>query len=620
MIKNEAKPLFYENQKGQAFILGLIVFTLITINTVFIISRASNFSQNAFYTVEELQAINLAEAAIDKTVASINKNPNFVREDETFLGNGSYSIAITPKDISTNIITATGYIPNKTNPKVKRSVKIEMTKGIGASFTYGLQVDQGGIEMENNAVLNGSVYSNGNIKGKNNDIFNGDVWVAGGIQPLADQEANCQNCSDLFFGKNVAGNSQYDIAQSFQPSCKDPPTCTPQTINKVSLKLKKIGNPQNLPNLTLRIVSDDSGKPSKIVLAQGTLYSVLVTTSYGGFIDVTLSTTPTLSADTPYWIVVDTCGNSTNSCDNYLDYWAWSADLSKGYNRGVARWSPHWQAGNPSWSSASPDVDLDFQVYMGGVVTSVEMDNGSRVNGDVKANTLKGTFTVSNDAYYSAKDSAVTVEGTSYTGASYPGDPPPQVFPISQSNIDKWISDANAGVQYNDISGCNMSLGPGKVSGNLNITGTGCTVTVKTPLWVTRNITALNQDVFKLDSSLGSSSGLIMVDGIVTSGNGIDLLGSGEPGSYLMLLSTYDSRTSRIPAFETGNSLISGIIYAPLGIVSLPNGGTFREIAAWKIEFGVGAILNYDIGLSSIVFSSGPTGSFTLIKGTYQTL
>jgi hypothetical protein len=121
-----------------------------------------------------------------------------------------------------------------------------------------------------------------------------------------------------------------------------------------------------------------------------------------------------------------------------------------------------------------------------------------------------------------------------------------------------------------------------------------------------------------MDSSLGSSSGVIIVDGTTTFSNGDDLLGTGEPGSYLTLLSTYNSQNNGIIAINTNNSSITGILYAPFGIISLANNASFKEAVAWQINMGTGSLLTYDSGLISTFFSAGPGGSFSAVKGTYQ--
>ena len=78
------------------FILTTIVTTLVLFSTVLIVSGSVLFKSNSSYSLETVQALNLAEAGVDKAVATLNKTGgNYAGEDETSLGIGSYSVKIT---------------------------------------------------------------------------------------------------------------------------------------------------------------------------------------------------------------------------------------------------------------------------------------------------------------------------------------------------------------------------------------------------------------------------------------------------------------------------------------------------------------------------------------------
>ncbi len=604
-------------QSGQILVIVFVAVGVVLFTVLSVIAGAQIYYQSATYSQNSEKATALAEAGIDKAVASLNKTGgSYNGEAETSLGDGSYSVTVANKDAATKVLTVTGYIPGKQSPKSKKTVTIQASKGVGIAFNYGMQVGEGGVCMGTGGIINGSIYSNGNISGGNGTTITGDVYVAGGTQALADQQSDCSgvNCQDYVFGKQVSGENRQDVAQSFKPS-------QTKVLNKVSLKLKKTGSPVNP---TVRIMSDSNGKPDKnSVLATGTLLANLVSTLYG-YVDVTFDLTPNLSANTTYWIMID-----TSLLDN-SNYWYWSNDLAQSYIQGQPKWSPNWQVNNPTWTLIAGD--LGFKTYMGGVVNSITLGNGSTVNGNVHANTITGgsSVTLKKDAYYQVLGPSITVQGTKYPNST---DPPPTVFPVSDANVTNWKNEAVAGgVTTGDINGgtgCVMALGPRKIVGNIQLSS-GCTITVKSPLWVTGNINAGNSTKFVLDSSFGGTSGAIVVDGTTTLGNGSDLKGSGASGSVLMLFSSFDSTTqggtqgcfggsqSGQAAVDTGNSAISGILYTPKGIVNLANGASVKEITAWQISLGNNAVLNYDSGFASTVFSSGPSGSFSLIKGTYQ--
>lgn len=581
-------------QSGQILLLAIVVVGLITVNTVMITAGSQTFSQSTNYSLQSAEAINLAEAGLDKATASLNTSGgSYSGEAETTLENGSFSVSITTPTANTKLIEATGYIPSKSNPKVKKTVKITASKGLGFSFNYGVLAGEGGLEMSNNSQINGSVYSNGNIVMSNNTRITGDAFVAGGTAPSADQESDClsPNCTDYVFGKSVGGQNRYDITQSFKPSITN-------LLNKISLKLKKTNTPSDLQ---VKILKDNGGKPDKnSVLASGVLLASLVTTEYS-FVDVTFSSAPLLISGTQYWILVDSVASS--------GFWTWSADGVQGYIRGNPAWSANWQATTPVWSNIS--LDLGFKTFMGGVITYIQGGGGAVIGGNAHANTLKDV-SVTKGAYYQTKQNVTA-------GIFYPGSPDPvtQVMPISEGNIQAWKDLAGQHVYNGNITGCPSILGPGKYIGNVSFVN-GCTVTIKDPVWITGTLSLSNNAVLKLDSSYGASSGVVIVDEQISLSNNAKAIGTGVADSSLTLLSTFDSRTNGQTAISINNGGNESFVYAATGIIDLSNGNNLKEVTGWKVKLQNDVIVNYDTGLSSSWFSSGPSGSFSIIRGTYQ--
>lgn len=590
-------------ERGEILVIVLAALGVVLFTVLFIVAGAQLYFQNASYSIDGEKATALAEAGIDKAITSLNKTGGgYGGELDSVLGDGSYSVTVISTDAATKVIESTGYTPNKSKAKAKRTIKITASRGVGASFVYGIQVGEGGLELGNNNLVKGSIYSNGSITAGNNNTITGDAWAAAGVPPTANQQTDCQgsNCQDFVFGKNIDGQERLDVGQSFKPTLAD-------KIRKVSLRVKKIGSPSDV---TVRIMGDDGGKPNKNnVLASGTLNASLVTDSYG-WIDVTFSTNPTLSADTNYWMMADTSSNATN-------FWSWQNDLAQSYVRGEPKWSPNWSVGNPSWNSFSGD--LSFKAYMGGTTNFIMSGSGTTVAVDVHANTIGGLI-IGGNAYFQTITNS-TVSGTACPNAHcFPGseDPPPKTFPISEANITAWKNEAaSASPLSQPTCGSTTAWGPGKFSGNLTL-GNSCVVKVKSPIWITGDMTMGNQNTFSLDSSYGSSSGIIVIDGRAIMGNQNKLLGTGIGNSILVLLSTFDSRTNNINAITIGNIGNTGAFYADKGIIDPGNNNQLKEVTAWKIKLTNDSIIDYEIGLASILFTSGPTGGYTLVKGTYQ--
>lgn len=591
------------NQTGQAFILAVIVLTIILVNTLIVMNGSVAFFNSSKHTLESIQATNLAEAGIDKAVATINANAgNYTGDPETFIGSGSFLVRVVSQTGTNKTIESTGYVPNSTNPKAKKTIRIQIAVGFGASFNYALQTGIGGLTLTQNAQVNGTVYSNGNINMENNSRINGDAYVAGGVQPNPDQQIECQepNCQDFIFGKTVNGNDQLDIAQSFSPSER-------LVISKVALKLKRFGNP---PDLVVRILPDNNGKPAKTnALASGILYSSLVTTS-PNFIEVALTTNPILEQGVLYWIMVDTQSNITN-------YWAWERDTLGGYPQGFALWSPNWNPnGNqqPSWSSTNLSGDLGFKTYMGGVPTQIAGSNGAIIQGDAHANTIKD-ININGAAYYQIIQNSTA---SSYNPGSQ--DPPTQQMALSDANIQEWKQvAAQNGTYSGNINSCPATLASGKYIGSISLPQR-CNIQIDSPIWITGNLTLSNNDLLFLNPSYGASSGAIIVDGKITLDNNNQIKGTDTPGSYVIVVSEYNSRDDpeQNDAIHLVNNGNLGVFYTNLGSIRIGQNNNLTSVSAWKLILENNVVVTYDQGLAGTFFASGPTGAFTVIKGTYQ--
>jgi hypothetical protein len=603
------------DQTGQTIILALIVLTIVIVGVLVMISGSFTAKQNSRYTLDSLDAANIAEAGIDKAVASLNKTAGqYTGENETQLGNGTYVVKVNPIDANAFQVEATGFIPNAANFKSKRTVSLRVERGDGMSFSYGVQVGDGGFSMSGGARINGSVYSNNDINISGGSIITGDAFVAGGAQPTADQQATCTppNCGDYQFGKIISSNSVLDVAQSFRPS-------STITISKIAVNVKKIGSPTSI---SVKILGDNNGKPNKNdIRTSGTLNPNLASSQYG-YIEVGLVPLPTstLIANNLYWIVLDTNTNGDSS-----NYWIWQYDLLNGYTSGSSAWSPNWQAnGQPVWNSINGD--LLFKTYMGGKINKIAGVGSSTISGNAYANTLTGdnpsALQIGLDAYYQT-ESGIRVRGQACTTNSYchPNSPDlqPLPLPVSEANIAEWKALADDVVQTGDLNiqwPCTTTLEKKKYVGNVTIGG-GCAIQIDTPVWITGNLTLGGGASVKLKSSYGASSGIIVVDGVTSLAGGSTLKGSGTSGSYMMIISTNTNLVSPYAiSINGGNS--SSILYAPYGAIYLSGGSNLREASAYKVVMDGGAILTYETGVANPFFSSGPSGSFSVVKGTYQ--
>ncbi|MFA6969588.1 MAG: choice-of-anchor R domain-containing protein, partial [Candidatus Paceibacterota bacterium] len=542
------------------------------------------------FALASTQARLLAEAGVDKAVYELNQDANYSGETDTLLGNGAFSVSIASINGNTKRLTVTGVVPNTASPVATKTIQVTVSINSSVvSFRYGIQVGDGGVSMSNGSRVVGNIFSNGNVTGSG--TITGDATVAVSAAPIANQQWTVRDSSF-----NIGDTSAHAaVAQAMRPSVD-------ASLTGIKLNLKKVGSPGDL---TVKVVTDHEGDPSRTVLASGTIPASLVTTSAYGFVDVTLASTPTLSANHTYWIIA-IAPVSTNN------YFVWGRDSAGGYTQGAARYSSNWNSEHSNWNHVTGD--LNFMAFLSGLASSL---SGVTVQGNAWASTLSNC-TIGGSASYQS------ISSCNVTGTVYPDTAPatPAPLPISDAQIADWEAIALTGgtIPGPYAPSGTVTLGPKKIDGDLSIQNSA-TLVLTGPIWVNGNVTFSNNAALRVSPSVGSNGAVIIADatgntalkGIVNLSNNVTINGNGSANSFPMIISTNTSSH----AVELSNNAASVILYAPYGSVEVENGAGASQITARKLELENNSSITYVNGLQNASFSNGPGGSWAVVPGTY---
>ena len=244
--------------------------------------------------------------------------------------------------------------------------------------------------------------------------------------------------------------------------------------------------------------------------------------------------------------------------------------------------------------------------------------NGNRIEGlqvgkDAKVHTCKDSNITGVLTYVSGGSLQNCFAGQTIN--TQPNEIQPIDLPISQGQIDTWKSEAQGGGiisgDYTISGGATQSLGPIKITGNL-LVDNNATLNMTGTIWVAGNLRIDNNSTIKLDSdSYYSNSGVIVVDGKIKVRPGVSLRGSGQVGSYFMLLSTNPETTDTVnPAIDIDNTSEGAIFYTTQGLIVLRNRIEAREVTGYKVFLDNNAEIEYESGLENATFTSGPGGSW----------
>ncbi len=566
---------YNHNQSGFAALLATMVIMTVILIVVAGLSLVTLIEQKiSANIVHSAQAYYAAESGIEDSLYRLIKGHNYSAANNFTVGSGSVAITISDVASQKNILAQ-----GQKNERF-RSLQVKLNTGDqGTSFYYGVQVGNGGLIMDNNSRVQGSIYSNGSIQGNQGATITGDAWVANNALS-ANQQSQAID-TDFVFGQ---ASPVIDAAQSFTPAVSG-------NLIKVSLLLKKFGAPTNK---TVRLLTDNSGRPSKTLVSSGAYGSLItsqVSNSSYAWAEVALNEPVALQAGVKYWIVID---SSLNEDDHLF----WGKDSTNSYSGGVGQSSPNWNASSPIWSDANGD--LAFKAWLG--QPNNFLDNVV-VGANAHANTIRHSA-VTHNAYFQS------IHDTTVNGMSYPGsvDPVLESMPISETTINNWkVQAEEGGVITGDYSldaGAIGTLGPKKITGNLTVSNSG-DLTLSGPVFVTGNINIFNNAKVRLSASLGEYSAVMMTDGIINVSNGCVFYG--HANSYILVLSTKSG-----PAINIANNSDTALFYAANGTIEVSNNAVLKELTAYQVHLNNGAQVIYESGLASVLFSSGASGSWKI--------
>jgi hypothetical protein len=195
-------------------------------------------------------------------------------------------------------------------------------------------------------------------------------------------------------------------------------------------------------------------------------------------------------------------------------------------------------------------------------------------------------------------------------------------LPVSGEKIQNWKDEASC----NDNPSCIFSgdytipggetreIGPLKIEGNLTLEN-NATLKMTGTIYVTDNIILNQNSTVELDpNDYGSLSGLIIADGKINVENNAIIQGSGQEGSYTMLVSTDSSLDENDAAIDVKNSAMGAVFYTANGVMRLRNNMKIREATGYKIYLDNNAEIEYETGLEEATFTSGPGGSWEVVS------
>ncbi|MDZ7726617.1 MAG: hypothetical protein U5L75_03500 [Candidatus Campbellbacteria bacterium] len=160
-----------------------------------------------------------------------------------------------------------------------------------------------------------------------------------------------------------------------------------------------------------------------------------------------------------------------------------------------------------------------------------------------------------------------------------------------------------------------------KITCDVEVSGND--VWLEGPVWVEGNIEFTGNSAINIDPSLGEKSVAIIADkqsdressSRIQISNNLEFNGSGEDSSYILLISQNNSAENGggTDAIKLQNNAEGDLLlYAGHGSITIDNNTDLTEVTAYRIHIQNNATVRYESGLADLVFSTGPSGGYSL--------
>ena len=282
--------------RGAAIITAVLFFVVISITMAiglsspvvreYVTSRDFAKSKGAYY---------LSEAGNEDALYRIKNNKSIGAQEVIFL-NGNYATTtITIVDSSEKTVSSVADIIFNT-----RRVKSTLSKSSGASFHYGIQVDEGGFSLLDHASVVGNVYSNGNILSTSDGSVSGDVVSAGSSGSISHLNNTGSAYAHAIDHAIIGGDAHYNSISSSVVSGTKFPGSSDQPAIPLPITQTMISDWENAAAAGGTITCSNS---TYNISGTVTLGSKKIARSGGGSCTLVVSGGDTLILNGPLWVV-----------------------------------------------------------------------------------------------------------------------------------------------------------------------------------------------------------------------------------------------------------------------------------------------------------------------------
>lgn len=179
---------FFNNEKGLILTLVYMVVIGLMILVAAFVSTSISEKRISDRQADSLNAFYIADGGIDRALAELKQNYDWIGASNVALGSGEYSVNVTAVGEKRKALS-TGFVPSESSYRRKRMIEAIIQKTIPAHFYDNAIYSAGNVVINGGAYdINGNIYYGGDINISTNPPppnVDGTVTGDSSINPLA---------------------------------------------------------------------------------------------------------------------------------------------------------------------------------------------------------------------------------------------------------------------------------------------------------------------------------------------------------------------------------------------------------------------------------------------------
>lgn len=233
----------HREEQGYAIVVAMLLLAIMMVSLVVALNAGQAALRESDFGVKWARTLTVAESGIDDAVVTLTANRTATSDCPLGGGvgcdvdDGEYQVSWTTATDGSMTVTSTGFYPSVAAAKYTRTVQVLLEPE--PSFDYALFAEDN-LEVKNNQVITGSIYSTGSVIVGANTIVCGSIVSASGTVTMNNGTSTvtdyaAKGCSgeeaDIWVGGSINASATTTIAGDAKASAPTGTACNPASTS-----------------------------------------------------------------------------------------------------------------------------------------------------------------------------------------------------------------------------------------------------------------------------------------------------------------------------------------------------------------------------------------------------